>query len=156
LIGRYTEIVDEAVGFVLTVLEGWELPKLQWTRTQVNGQGFITVTTDQTPINITAWKANSYTDYRRDFRVLVARTPNTTDIKPQPTVYRNIGVGNPAENTYQAVVDIPRAGWSCFFIEMMFEAPKGEHVVFTTEVNIVPDTFPSDDCVGWECKGTMW
>lgn len=30
--------------------------------------------------------------YRRDFRVIVARTPNTTDVKPQVTVYRDIGV----------------------------------------------------------------
>lgn len=39
---------------------------------------------------------------------------------------------------------------------MKFPAPKGQHVVFTTEVNIVPDVFPSDDCVDWECKGTLW
>lgn len=156
LIGRYREIVDEAVGFVLTVLEGWDFPKITWTRTESGDLGIITVRTDTTPTEITAWKADTFTDYRRDFRVVVARTPNTTDIKPQRTIYRNIGVGNPEENVYQALVKIPKKGWSCFFIEMKFPAPKGQHVVFTTEVNIVPDVFPSDDCVDWECKGTLW
>lgn len=156
LIGRYNEIADELSGFVLMVLEGWEFPTLTWTRTEGAGQGMITVTADRTPVNVTAWSADTHTSTRRDFRILVARTPNTTDVQLQPTRYRNIGVGNPEENTYQAIVDIPKTGWRCFFIEMMFEAPKNQHIVFTTEVNIVPDTFPSEDCVDWECKGTLW
>ncbi|KAJ8037104.1 Autocrine proliferation repressor protein A [Holothuria leucospilota] len=155
LIGRYQEIVDELVGFALSVFEGEKFPKLTWERTEGSGKGFITVTTDRKPFNITAWKADTATDTSRDFRILVARTPNTTDVKPQRTLYRDIGVGNPEENVYQAVVEIPNKGWSCFFIEMMFEAPKGQYVAFTTEVNIVPDTFPSEDCEGWECKGTL-
>ncbi|KAJ8037105.1 Charged multivesicular body protein 6 [Holothuria leucospilota] len=62
---------------------------------------------------------------------------------------------NEEENVWQAVVKITNKGWSCFFIEMMFEAPKGQYVAFTTEVNIVPDTFPSEHCEDWECKGTL-
>ncbi|XP_071814493.1 autocrine proliferation repressor protein A-like isoform X2 [Apostichopus japonicus] len=154
LIGRYRELVDEAVGFINIILENGTLPKLTWRRTDGSGIGRITVHSDIEPINITAWKANTFTDSRRDFRVIVARTPNTTDVKPQVTVYRDIGVSRVGAN-YTATVETPKSGWSCFFIEMTFPAPKGSHIVVTTEVNIIPDTFPAENCNGAECKGTL-
>ncbi|XP_071814494.1 autocrine proliferation repressor protein A-like isoform X3 [Apostichopus japonicus] len=154
LIGKYRKLIVETEGFIYMVLENGVFPKITWRRTEGNTIGSIVLTTNVEPINITAWSANSYTDSRRDFRVIVARTPNTTEVKPQVTTYSDIGVGRVGTD-YIAKIEKPTTGWSCFFIEMTFPAPNNSYIVFTSEAHIVPDTYPVGNCFGQECKGTL-
>lgn len=44
-------------------------------------------------IVVMATRLQPFFSFRRDFRVIVARTPNTTEVIPQVTTYSDIGVG---------------------------------------------------------------
>ena len=42
-----------------------------------------------------------------------------------------------------------------FLGEMWFTGPNGKYWVFTTQVSIIPTTFPFPDCVGAGCYGGL-
>ena len=40
--------------------------------------------------------------------------------------------------------------------QVMFESPiEGRYIEFSTEPNIVPNTFGYEDCIGEECEGVL-
>ena len=41
------------------------------------------------------------------------------------------------------------------FSQMEFPASNDEKYIFTTEVNVVPNYFPFEDCEGEECQGIL-
>ncbi|KAJ8037101.1 Autocrine proliferation repressor protein A [Holothuria leucospilota] len=151
LAGHWRRMAKECVTFILWNEEGWEWPTITWTRGQNANTGRITVTVDREPTSITAYSADTSQDERRDFRLAIAKEINSTEIVLQRIVYRDIGVGQPEPNVYQAVIKLPKSGWNCFFIEMFFEGPDGHQIAMTTEVNIVPNTFPVEECFNEEC-----
>ncbi|XP_071814824.1 autocrine proliferation repressor protein A-like [Apostichopus japonicus] len=155
LAGHWRRMAQECVSFVLWNEEGWKWPNITWTRHENHNFGSIIVKTDVEPLSIKAFSADTTQHQRRDWRLLIARTENTTDVKPQAIIYRDVGVGSPERNVYKAEVAIPKIGWNCFFIEMFFPGPKGTQIAFTTEVNIVPNTFPVDECFKDECIGRL-
>ena len=79
---------------------------------------------------------------------------------------------SPGSLTWIAHRDPPSLGrWTAFFVDMQFDGPKYDHqkshIVrgwpvgedgvfdFTTEVSIVPNTFPYPECHAEECFGTI-
>jgi hypothetical protein len=47
------------------------------------------------------------------------------------------------------------SGWEGFFIQATFPGPDGTELELTTETQIIPDTYPVDDCSGASCIGTL-
>ena len=78
---------------------------------------------------------------------------------------------------YVAHQDAPAVGWTAFFVDIEFGIPKKSmegkgvvesklgvgtwpidlpaHLEFTSEVSIVPNTFPFPDCKGEDCQGHL-
>ena len=46
-------------------------------------------------------------------------------------------------------------GWEAFFIQADFPGPDGTALELTTETQIIPDTYPTGDCSGTSCTGTL-
>ena len=46
-------------------------------------------------------------------------------------------------------------GWEAFFIQADFPGPDGTALELTTETQIIPDTYPTGDCSGAGCRGTL-
>ncbi len=52
-------------------------------------------------------------------------------------------------------IENPNSGWEGFFIEVGFPGPDGTALQLTTETQIIPDTYPTNDCHGESCKGSL-
>jgi len=46
-------------------------------------------------------------------------------------------------------------GWEGFLIEADFLGPQGTVLQLTTETQIIPNTYPSDDCHQATCAGSL-
>jgi len=46
-------------------------------------------------------------------------------------------------------------GWEGFFIQVDFPGPDSTLLQLTTETQIIPDTYPTDDCHGDGCAGKL-
>lgn len=49
----------------------------------------------------------------------------------------------------------PLSGWEAFFIQANFPGPDDTYLELTTETQIIPDTYPTSDCYGTQCIGTL-
>ncbi len=47
------------------------------------------------------------------------------------------------------------SGWEGFYIQVNFPGPDGTVLELTTETQIVPDTYPTNDCADDSCYGTL-
>lgn len=71
---------------------------------------------------------------------------------------------------YVGTVKVPEVGWRAFFLQVRplhvwyvpycwcqvtVKGPRDTVYEFTTQVNIVPDTFPFPECHGAGCRGKL-
>lgn len=61
----------------------------------------------------------------------------------------------PATITYTAAFPKPIVGWLGFFIQFNFPSVENSVIVVTTEANIVPETYPFEDCTLTGCYGQL-
>ncbi|XP_071843584.1 autocrine proliferation repressor protein A-like [Apostichopus japonicus] len=149
---RRTFILQEIQGFVTNVEENWSFPEISWSRSSNETHGEINMETDQTPLKVTAYKAlTTNNEGRRDFRLHVLSVQRPV---PSFVMYEEINVTQ-SNNMFVAVTETPDSGWACFFIEAEYEAAKGRVLRVTSEVNIIPDIFPFESCMGQDCHGTL-
>ncbi|XP_041379226.1 autocrine proliferation repressor protein A-like [Gigantopelta aegis] len=92
---------------------------------------------------------------RRDFRLAVADPNNPDGFRPQPVIWKADAVKKKSDTEYTVYQGNPVVGWKAFFIEMTFKGPDDSEFEFTTETQIIPDTFAVPDCHGIECRGTL-
>ena len=67
------------------------------------------------------------------------------------------------DKVYVATHEVPANGtWAAFYLDVTYKKKEGGFLPtntfvheFTTEVNVVPDVFPFDDCEGAGCKGVL-
>ncbi|XP_035673097.1 autocrine proliferation repressor protein A-like [Branchiostoma floridae] len=140
--------------FFLSVVEDSPRPKMTWTRETGTKSGRIMLHTDIKPMTIRSFHARTLDGKRRDFR-LVNQPPGQTEPQPHPVIWLPEDVQDMGNGTYVAEFDIPAVGWLAFFIQATFPAPHGTALEFTTEVHIIPETFPFPDCHGTDCRGTL-
>lgn len=57
--------------------------------------------------------------------------------------------------TYTATFANPDYGWLGYFIQMSFPSIESSMFVITTETNIIPETYPFEDCTLDSCYGTL-
>lgn len=151
------KIRPNIIAFYLAVKTNFMLPQISWQREETSTGGAITVTTDTTPLEITAIYADTNDDLRRDFRKNIG-IPDPSSPVPSNIFWEEtnnievLGAGS-----YRIQVDYaPNARWRCFFIKMTYAGPDGRLIYVTTETNIVPDVFPYEDCHGEEqCRGVL-
>ncbi|XP_070580928.1 autocrine proliferation repressor protein A-like [Ptychodera flava] len=153
--GHRENIFHGLQAFYLSVLEDHPRPKLSWIRNQTADGGSITFYTDTAPAYISAFVSTTLSDQRRDFRLQIAKTPGSPEPKPQRVMWYPMGVSRVTDYEFRVEISKPDVGWSAVFIQAAFPGPRDTLYEFTSEVNIVPDTFPYPDCHGDECQGTL-
>lgn len=104
-----------------------------------------------------------------DFRVLTADNPCLCgelvdgQCVNAAVIWHKTPLNATDDGLYVAEVQSPPEGqWTAFFVDMIYESqevgwPVGRpgEMEFTTEVSIVPNTFPYPPCKGVDCKGTL-
>jgi PhoPQ-activated pathogenicity-related protein len=123
---RGSDAQDSILAFYQAVLEKTPLPKFDW---KVQADGSIRVQADGKPAEVNLWQATN--PKARDFR-LVSLGP----------AYQKTRLEGTAEGVYVAQVPRPAAGWTAFFVELVFDGGGKVPFKFTTQVSIVPDVLP--------------
>ena len=124
---RDSDAVDSMLAWYQSVITGGKRPDFTWSKVDANS---ITLKPLDTPKEVRLWQAHN--PKARDFRVeTFGKGYTSTLLTPQP------------DGTYLAQVDMPKEGFTAFFVEMAFESGVASAPFkFTTEVSIVPDALP--------------
>jgi len=101
-------------------------PRFYWTADRAGGT--LTVRVVDQPAQVTLWQASN--PKARDFR-LETIGPAWTSTPLQG-----------ANGIYTATLTTPQQGWSAFFVELSYNGADGSTLPFTTEVVVMPDTYP--------------
>ncbi|XP_072027742.1 autocrine proliferation repressor protein A-like [Amphiura filiformis] len=156
--GKQLDVLLNIRAFMFAVLEGWNWPVMNWTLSENATHGTIEFHTNVKPLSINTWMAQTLeSDGRRDFRLVAAKEPGSTEPVLHPVIYEPYDVSNPSPGVYFATFERPLEGWRCFFIRATYTGPKeNTFLEFTSEANIIPDgVFPVPDCHGEDCYGTL-
>jgi PhoPQ-activated pathogenicity-related protein len=121
-----SDATDSILAFYRAVLKGSPLPKYSW---QVQPDGSIRVPTETRPREVNLWQATN--PKARDFRL--------ESIGP---AYRKSALAGQGDGVYVARVAAPPAGWTAFFVELIFDSGEDVPYKFTTQVHVVPDVLP--------------
>lgn len=151
LIFHRERILENMVAFFLAQETGFELPQLTWTRAVENGIGSIVVNSTITPQNVYFYHAETWAEAiggRRDFRVIT--DDNIHLVWWEEDVAEDLG-----GNSYRAAMNVVEGEFVGMFVLLHFAGPNGTTIEFTTEVHIIPDEFPFEDCEGIGCWGTL-
>jgi len=146
---RYVPNTDHGLGgsdahmsllvFYKSILAGSQRPQFSWT---LKEDGSIVVKTRQTPLQVYLWQATNAT--ARDFRLQTIGRAWTSSI------LRQQGAG-----VYVAKVPEPPAGWTAFFVELIYASGGPIPYKFTTQVRVVPDRLPFADKAAFDDSGTV-
>jgi PhoPQ-activated pathogenicity-related protein len=131
---------DGILAWYRTILEGAPRPRLDWTIAEDGtievrlggaaggGEGSGAGATPA-PRAVRVWQATN--PERRDFRLDTIGPSWTSEaLAPvEPGVYR-------------ASLPAPERGWRAFFVELEYDGPGPEPLLFSTDVSVVPDTLP--------------
>ncbi|KAH0629386.1 hypothetical protein JD844_011436 [Phrynosoma platyrhinos] len=148
-LGQRVTLLDSLKAFYVSTMQNLRRPQISWNRTETNSSGIIHLVTDQEPSSIKCYFANTFGSKRRDFRLIVG--PGI----PNPVLWCQCSVEKVMPGVYKAEVDKPSKGWRGFFIEVTFPGPGDSTFVFTSELHIIPDTFPCMECKGEQCYGKL-
>src|SRR5262249_2674282 len=102
------------------------LPQFSW---KVQADGSIRVQTKDKPLEVNLWQATN--PKARDFRL--------ESIGP---AYKKSALTGEGDGVYVAKVEKLAAGWTAFFVELVFARWEKAAYKFTTQVSIVPDVLP--------------
>jgi PhoPQ-activated pathogenicity-related protein len=124
---RGTDAADSVLAFYRAVVKGSPLPKFKWT---TGKDGSITVETETKPLQVNLWQATN--PKARDFRLMtIDKAYQSSPLKPDD---KGVYVGRVAK---------PEAGWTAFFVELVFDSgDEKAPYKFTTQVQVVPDVLP--------------
>jgi len=153
---HYLQIYQTMVSFILHVLENKPMPSVTWTTSSDESVGRINLKADPAPHNITAYYAHTWANVtRRDFRLAALREDGS--VSPQLVFWRhNIPVEELGNGEYTIEMPATPGVWTGFFIEGEWEGPNGYAMTLTSQVNIVPNTFPRPKCTDTEsCHGWL-
>eukprot|EP00051_Salpingoeca_urceolata_P020759 m.315662 g.315662 ORF g.315662 m.315662 type:complete len:599 (-) comp19677_c5_seq3:2185-3981(-) len=155
------EVIPGAASFAHGVLSGTPRPEMSWKFGKTFSGGNITVTTNERPSKIIAHYADTLDGARRDWRLIIGPYPDCPlPVKNggaclHPVLWKSQEVFQIAPMTWTVAFDAPEDRWRAFFIEVEFRGDTELPHIQTTQVNIIPDTFPFPDCSGPACKGTL-
>ncbi|XP_028571238.2 autocrine proliferation repressor protein A-like [Podarcis muralis] len=143
-------ILESCRAFYLSTMQNLTMPQISWNRSEANGKGIISLSTDQEPLKTRCFFSDTWLTNKRDFRQL-----RLSLIIVNPALWIDCNVVKVGTGVYKAELSKPLLGWKGFFIEVTFKGPENDKHVFTSEVQIIPDTFPCADCKGEGCYGKL-
>ena len=121
-----TDISESMTAFHDAVLNGRSLPAYSW---RVGKDGAISVRSKVRPLEVNLWQANN--PKARDFRVdTIGKAFTATTLKAGK------------DGTWVGRVARPAAGWTAYFVEVVYPSGTKYPFKFTTEVSVIPDTLP--------------
>jgi len=148
--------------FYLSIYEKQNFPSFRWTRSTNNTHGQLTAFVDYSmgpkPVSAFGYKARTLNDKRRDFRLVIGDPNHPGKAMANPVLWFTTAIDTKTQGqtiTYTLTVANPLTGWEGLFIQVNFPGPDGTALELTTETLIIPDTYPTDDCVGAACIGTL-
>lgn len=142
------------------------LPNLRWSFPNNATHGIIRAVIDFTkgpkPFNVRVYYATTLDNKRRDFRLVIGDPNNPGGGILHPVIWLNSesAVTRNETSTYGRYEvafkrPAPAAGWVGFFLQFSFAGVEYSTNVITTETNIIPETYPFEDCTGDSCFGTL-
>lgn len=162
-VGHIMSLFFTMRSFYMSIYDKQPLPKMTWVKGSNNTHGFIRATVDFStgpkPSGVTGLRARTLNDKRRDFRLTIANPENPTKAMPNPVIWFDIPVVVESQTAttivYSLTIATPMNGWEGFFIQVDFPGPDSTLLQLTTETQIIPDTYPTDDCHGDGCAGKL-
>jgi len=160
-------LLPAAAAFFMGVLSDTPRPQFSWTLDPSSGN--INIITKTKPDRVILRFATTFDDKRRDFRLIKGNTPTdpcefipvhvfgNACVNPVLWAYEDIAPDSVNNGTYTYTMSqpLPPSGWRGFLGELRFPGPAGMEYIMTTQVSIIPNTFPFPDCVGAGCKATL-
>jgi PhoPQ-activated pathogenicity-related protein len=153
--GHLDQISETIVSFVLTFLQGLTYPIVWWQINPTSLGGEIILHSNPPPLEIVAYKAVTLeTDTRRDFRV---NQGNGDEVSDHPVVWRqNLTVEDLGSGAYRVEAEEEEGEWVGFYLEGVWEGPGGRNLIFTSQVSVIPNTYPHEPCTdAASCYGTL-
>lgn len=123
---RGSDAQESILAFYHAVLNKAAMPKFSW---EMAADGSIRVKAEDKPAEVNLWQATN--PKARDFR-LEAIGPAYKKSRLEPV----------EGGVYVARVPKPEAGWTAFFVELVFDSGGKVPFKFTSQVSIVPDVLP--------------
>jgi PhoPQ-activated pathogenicity-related protein len=121
-----SDAVQSMSTFYHAILTNTPRPRYGWRKT---ADGALVVTTQDRPTEVNLWAATN--PKARDFRLdTLGPAYKKTTLQPQRD---GTYVGKPAK---------PGAGYTAYFVELVYPGPGKHPFKFTTEVAVTPDTLP--------------
>jgi len=139
--------------YYLSVLQGLQRPFMDWAKQTTETGGSIVLLSPTQPLQISAFSAPSVRDNRRDWRNMELRDFNVRETNITWTESPVEVLGN---GYYRVAYENPEEGFLAFFIKAVYPGPEGRTFIFTTEANVIPSTWPHEDCQGQGCFGRLW
>lgn len=159
LVTGLPEVVQGISSFAAGVLANEARPTINWTMTQSSRTGSITVLTSEPPTKVFVRYADTLDGKRRDWRLITGEKPcPTIEISGEclhPVLWHTDNATAVNPTTYTYATSAPFNRWRAFLIEVEFRGQSVFPYVVTTQVNIVPTSFPFPDCAGEGCYGTL-
>lgn len=176
------EAVPAIGSWIATLLNKKPVPQMKWSIDDTSGDITLTLgdAAGDEPFRVRKyWATTCSSTPRRDFRLLNIDDPCdcgigadgyclNTEVLWNSEPLRPERIGG---RKYVAKMELPPEGqYTAFFIDVTYENsfelgsnwhpgffPKDRagQMEFTTEVSIIPNTYPFDDCHGLDCYGTL-
>ncbi len=121
-----SDALESIVAFYQMILEGKERPKYSWS---FEKDGSIRVRTKTAPKEVRLWQATN--PKARDFRLL------TID-----KAYKSQQLEDQGDGLYVGKIEVPKEGWTAFFVELTFDVGGKWPLKVTTAVRVLPDKLP--------------
>jgi PhoPQ-activated pathogenicity-related protein len=173
------EIVPVIGTWITRLLGDVKIPTFDWDIDKTNGDITVDLTGLEGVKKVEKFWAHTCNGERRDFRFANIDDPCPCGVSYEGTCTNLKSFWTSEEmvpqeeggSVFVAHHDVPEDGkWAAFMIQVTYEKPadfniearpgfipiaKQGELVFTTEVSIVPDVFPYDDCSGESCAGVL-
>ena len=117
---------ESLLAFYQAVLANRARPRFSWTKSK---DGSLRVEVTDKPRAVTVWQASN--PKARDFRVDTIGT-----------AYTQSALAEQSPGVYVTHVAKPEAGYTAFFVELIYDSGGTYPFKFTTEVSVVPDVLP--------------
>lgn len=165
-------LITGVEAFYKSLLYNASRPQIHWTL-NYTGNGDIHLYTDTMPTQAVMRFATTFDDTRRDFRLVKGDTSadpckfipvkifGNACINPVLWVGEDIA---PVSSTrdenglfqFVASQPLPPSGWRAFFIDLYYPGPANSTYRFTSQISIIPNTFPFPPCgSGESCMGQL-
>lgn len=154
------EVVEAISSFMHDVFAGYKRPNMTWKFGRNGNNGTISIETTVKPEKVIVRHATTLQTARRDWRLITGANPCPWIAVKGECIQPVLWAGEEAiqvdDTHYIAEMPMPDQGWRAWFAEVHFKQGVGiAPYIFSTQVDILPDTFPFPDCHGAGCKGTL-